>query len=172
MNHKPNTVKWSRGAIVIHDADAKEPKMLMKVVGYTRDGLVKTQYVDRRHKRKIWKNPMEALHDPARFGINNYWGNYAQEHIETVQREWERVRRWNLYYPPGTLVRTTSADGGFEAVTRGKALMDAGGSAMIYLKPGMAWALEFVELVKENDAEARAFMWTLNDSASIMDQSE
>lgn len=67
MNHEPNLIQWHKGAIVIHDAAAKEPKMLMRVIGYTRDGLVKTQYIDKRRKRTIHKNPKESLHDPRRF---------------------------------------------------------------------------------------------------------
>jgi len=75
MNYEPNTVDWADGSIVIHDADAKEACMLMRVVGRTKDGLIKTRYatpVIRRHRgwsAKTWKNPKEVLHDPARFGI-------------------------------------------------------------------------------------------------------
>jgi hypothetical protein len=69
MNYEPNTTQWQKGDIVIHDADAKEACMLMRVIGYTRDGLCKTKYVDKSRKRTVWKNGIEFLHDPARFGI-------------------------------------------------------------------------------------------------------
>lgn len=67
MNYEPNTTTWKRGDIVIHDADAKEAGMLMIVTGYTRDHLVKTQYVDPNRTRKIWKNESRYLLDPHRF---------------------------------------------------------------------------------------------------------
>ena len=69
MNYEPNTTHWKRGDIVIHDADSKTPNMLMKVIGYTRDGLVKTQYVNPQYKRTIYTNELPYLHDPARFGL-------------------------------------------------------------------------------------------------------
>lgn len=70
MNYPPNIVQWKKGDLVIHDADAKRSDMLMKVIGFTKDGLVKTQYVDRiKHRRFVWKNPMAVLHDPRRFKI-------------------------------------------------------------------------------------------------------
>lgn len=70
MNDVPNTMHWRRGCLVIHDADAKREFMLMVVIGFTHDGVVKTRYVDGdRHGRKIYYNVMAVLHDPARFGI-------------------------------------------------------------------------------------------------------
>lgn len=69
MRYEPNTTQWKRGDIVIHDADRKHPDMLMSVVGYTRDGLVKTVYISLKHRRTIWRNEPCYLHDPARFGI-------------------------------------------------------------------------------------------------------
>lgn len=70
MNYEPNTTHWKKGDLVIHDADSKEPKMLMVVVGYTRDGYCKTEYVNRQyHKGHItgWENRLAVLHDPMRF---------------------------------------------------------------------------------------------------------
>ena len=71
MNYTPNTIDWPIGALVIHDADDKAPHMLMRVIGRTRDGLIKTKYLgpDHRWRNKIWTNPKEVLHDPALFGI-------------------------------------------------------------------------------------------------------
>lgn len=70
MNYEANTTKWKKGDIVIHDADAKEERMLMVVIGYTRDGLVKTEYIDRIwHYKNRYHNELKYLLDPARFGI-------------------------------------------------------------------------------------------------------
>lgn len=68
-NDPPNAKHWKKDDLVIHDGDAKEARMLMRVIGYTRDGLVKTQYVDQKRTRKIWVNESRYLHDPFRFGI-------------------------------------------------------------------------------------------------------
>jgi hypothetical protein len=67
----PNTIDWPKGSLVIHDADAKAPDMLMVVTGHTRDGRIKTQYIVNStfSTAKVWTNPKEALHDPASFGI-------------------------------------------------------------------------------------------------------
>lgn len=69
MNYPANIRHWTKGDIVIHDADAKRDDMLMVVIGYTRDGLVKTQYRDRRHRRTVFTNALRYLHDPALFDI-------------------------------------------------------------------------------------------------------
>lgn len=73
MNDTPNTTHWKKGDLVIHDADAKTDKMLMRVIGYTRDGLCKTQYVDRSHRRTVYKNEIAFLHDPHRPDIRARW---------------------------------------------------------------------------------------------------
>lgn len=69
MNYEPNVSHWRRGDVVIHDADAKRADMLMVVIGRTRDGLVKTRYLDIAQPRNLWVNDLRYLHDPARFGI-------------------------------------------------------------------------------------------------------
>lgn len=71
MLYEPNKIKWKIGDIVIHDADAKEERMLMKVVDliyYMGDNLYVTVYINLSDKTK-WKNDLKFLHDPARFGI-------------------------------------------------------------------------------------------------------
>lgn len=72
MNYEPSTVLWEPGDLVLHDADAKEPRMLMRVLRYGRDGRCVTVYhtggVDGKCRRQ-WKNRPAVLHDPARFGI-------------------------------------------------------------------------------------------------------
>ena len=149
MNYSPNATQWKRGDVVIHDADAKEPTMLMRVTGFTRDGRVKTQYVDKRHKRTVWDNPMTSLHDPQRFRLYAQWGTYTQTRLEEVQYQWERARRWNHGHAIGVKVRTTSADGGFEAITISKAEVWNTGDAMVQLAPGGFWLLKFVECVMD-----------------------
>jgi hypothetical protein len=60
----------------------------------------------------------------------------------------ERVRAWNTYYPVGQMVKTTSADGGFDTITIGHAYLSNSGIPYIRLKRGGLWLLEFVEVVK------------------------
>jgi hypothetical protein len=74
MIHPPNTTPWRVGDIVIHDDDAKRVDMLMVVVGVSRAGVYRTRYAfpmeqPRAWRRKVWRNTIESLHDPARFGI-------------------------------------------------------------------------------------------------------
>lgn len=72
--HAPNTVQWKVGDLVIHDSDAKRVDMLMIVIEQDRTGIFRTRYAfpwaqPRPWRRKIWRNSIEWLHDPARFGI-------------------------------------------------------------------------------------------------------
>lgn len=113
MYYEENKIQWRRGDTVLHDADAKEPRMLMVIVGFTRDGLAKCQYVDKRHKRTIYRNDLKYLHDPKNFGVNRIWNLHGQAAMERYQDEFERVRAWNRRYQVGRRVRTTSADGGW-----------------------------------------------------------
>lgn len=70
MNYEPNTRHWQYGDIVIHDVDAKQSNMLMMVIGYTKDGLAKTQYIHRvKHADKVYENELKYLHDPKLFAI-------------------------------------------------------------------------------------------------------
>ena len=148
VNYDSNHHQWIRGSIVIHDEDAKEPMMLMKITGFTKDGLAKCQYVDRRKKRKLFINHLKYLHAPESFGLNPRWGEHAQEHIERYQDEFVRVRRWNHYREIGQLVKTTSGDGGFETITTSKAWQATSGDALVLLERGGVWLLKFVEAVK------------------------
>lgn len=152
MNDKANEIQWRKGDIVIHDADAKEPKMLMKVIGYTRDGLCKTQYISRDHKRTVWKNDIQYLHKPEMFKILSCWGDYHQSAFAKLQTNWENVRIWNHRNQVGQKIETTSADGGFQANTGGLAYIDAAGQAMIYLIGHGNWDLNFVEAVSHEQA--------------------
>lgn len=154
MNYPPNTTHWRKGDIVLHDADAKEPRMLMKVIGFTRDGKVKTQYCDLNHKRTIYRNEFKYLHDTKQWGIHPDLGNHTQELMEEYQRRWVHVRRWNRHYPPGITVITTSADGQFVTRTTGAAFFSASGSALVTLETGGQWALEFVQAVPNVTGQA------------------
>jgi hypothetical protein len=154
MLYEPNTIHWGWDDIVIHWCDAKEPRMLMRVIGYTRDGLVKTQYVDRRHKRTVWKNDIKNLLDPRDFKLESC--NFSQRAIESYQSEFEAVRLWNHVHPePGVWVKKMSADGQDTPVTRttSKACM-FGTSAHIRLEHGGGWALRFVVAVPDPVFEA------------------
>lgn len=148
MNYDPNTTQWRKGDLVLHDADAKEPKMLMKVIGYTRDGLCKTQYLFESHKRTIWENEIAYLHDPEQWlhGAKQ-WANHRQGILEGYHRNFRSVRLWNRLYPVHTDVVTTSADGAFRTYTITEAKF-IDGQAVIWLKRGGQWALDFVEAIK------------------------
>lgn len=112
MNYEPNTRTWRKGDVVIHDADAKEPKMFMRVLGYTREGLVKTKYISKALPRKVWENEQKYLHHPDRFKLH-----YADD-----PDAWERVRLWNAYHKPGTCVLLMHNDGSLtEEKTRSEA---------------------------------------------------
>lgn len=73
VNYPPNTQRWQRGDIVIHDKDAKRPEMLMVVQGYHRyTGECRTTYLHPDYlqcMQKRYYNDIQYLHDPARFGI-------------------------------------------------------------------------------------------------------
>ncbi|MGB1285845.1 MAG: hypothetical protein ACPG7F_04865 [Aggregatilineales bacterium] len=155
MNYEPNTNHWQKGAIVIHDADAKEPRMLMQVIGYTRGGLCKTQYLFREHRRTVWKNRIAVLHCPEQWihGASE-WQNQYQSNLKEYQANFINVRLWNIRFGDGQTVMTTSADGGFMTTTNGKAFYRHG-EAWLYLnrtaagKAGCWWALEHVQPIKK-----------------------
>ena len=67
--YPPNTKDWKTGDIVIHDADAKEKRMLMRVIGITATGQVLTKYIneDTGKVEKVWMNDKVFLHDPSLF---------------------------------------------------------------------------------------------------------
>lgn len=77
MNDRPNTKRWNPGDLVIHDLDAKQPRMLMRVLGYrSSDDFCHTEYVDAELKaewgageRSQLFNVLACLHDPALWGI-------------------------------------------------------------------------------------------------------
>lgn len=74
MNYTPNTRRWQVGDIVIHDADAKNAKMLMRVIGYDAvTGECITAYLYPKYilgMDKPCTNDIRYLHDPAKFGLS------------------------------------------------------------------------------------------------------
>ena len=70
MNDEPNMTGWQVGDLVIHDADEKNSKYLMRVIQTDRkDGMIATVYQNRKGIHPLYLNKMKFLHDPARFGI-------------------------------------------------------------------------------------------------------
>ena len=64
-----NARKWKVGDLVIHHADQKHERMLMRVIGYKKNGCAITRYVSNERKSTEWVNDIKHLLDPARFGI-------------------------------------------------------------------------------------------------------
>lgn len=73
VNNEPNTTHHAVGDLVIHDADAKTDEMLMRVIGYTSDGKVKTKYANASRGVRTYVNPIEVLHDPDRPDVRARW---------------------------------------------------------------------------------------------------
>jgi hypothetical protein len=72
--HTPNAMHWRRGDFEAHDSDAMPHDVLMIVNGCSRKGVYRTRYAfpkaqPRAGSRKVWRNSVESLQDPARFGI-------------------------------------------------------------------------------------------------------
>jgi len=89
--YEPNTTAWEPGALVIHDDDAKRPDMLMVVLGSSKDGVYRTRYAfpNKQPKewcKQIWRNTLEPLHDPRRFGIMLKSDPRTPLHLNTVRR--------------------------------------------------------------------------------------
>lgn len=147
MLYPPNTIKWGKDNIVIHWCDAKEPKMLMRVTGRTRAGLIKTRYIDKSHKRTVWINDLKNLLDPRDFGLMAQ--DFAQDFLEIYQDNWERVRRWNRNHSQiGVPIQVTYRGEVIETMTTTPAQM-VGIDAWIYAKKGGAWNLSGVTAMPE-----------------------
>ena len=73
MNYEENERYWMPGAIVIHDGDAKNERMLMRVLASTTNSIgftmIKTEYLDKSVSKISFWNEKKYLHDPKRFGI-------------------------------------------------------------------------------------------------------
>lgn len=149
MKYESNTIQWRRGDIVIHHADAKQPDMLMRIIGFTRAGMPKTQYCCKDKPRKVYANDLKNLLNPEQFGINPDIGRWEQASIIRAQLNWDLVRHWNRKYEPGIEVYTTSADGGFFTRTTHAAYFNSGSEAMVHLEKGGNWSLLFVVTADE-----------------------
>lgn len=120
MNYPQNTTHWNIGDLVLHDADAKEPRMFMRVTGYTREGLVLTKYIDpTRNGKNTWKNDIKYLHAPDKFGFTAL----------CTQSDYDLVKYWNRQCSAREKVRVS---GSCEAITFTK-------SMAFLLKTGGAW---------------------------------
>lgn len=146
MNYEPNKTHWNVGDIVLHDADEKSPRMVMRVIGYNRQGLCLTRYIlgGRKRTQKIYANELRFLHNPEKFGIRQAWGRDPGFSWESAYGEWGRVRWWNHRHKPGTAVITLGKDRG---ITVGRAYLDDSGQASVYLVDGGRWLLKFVQPV-------------------------
>lgn len=80
-NCEPNKIIWSVGDLVIHDADAKTQKMLMRVVDTLEDGRIKTRYINTAGGKPYYLNSIEVLHDPAMFGIDTHSQSFTEEEL-------------------------------------------------------------------------------------------
>lgn len=89
MIHEENERDWEINDIIIHDADAKKPYMLMIILKKRKNGMIGTRYIYpgliwnkhidvpysempvrmQRHYGKMCWNGKEYLHDPSRFEI-------------------------------------------------------------------------------------------------------
>jgi hypothetical protein len=70
INDPENTIDWQIGDIVIHDADSKTERMLMRVVGFNRkSGLIRSVYVHQGVSKEIYENEKKYLHNPRHYGL-------------------------------------------------------------------------------------------------------
>lgn len=145
LNYEANKREWQPGDIVIHDADEKSPRMLMIVLGYSRDGQVRSRYLIGKAKgrnRRVWKNYMDCLHEPERFGLQSHWGKYDQERLHVVQEQWNRVRVFNHNHTVGECFSVSCSDGSrYEAKTISEAYLDNEGYAVVALSDSTATLL-------------------------------
>lgn len=147
MNNEPNKIPWEKGSIVIHDADLKQPRGLMRITGYTSNGLAKCRYISKKMPKTVYRNLQMNLLDPAQFGLNARWGELSEEKLEEVQTQWEKAQMWNVLNQVGQLVlvvdikKITIAEmmsdisidesNSFRAVTISRAYMNKAGKALV-----------------------------------------
>lgn len=104
MNYEPNTIDWQIGDLVLHDADAKEPRMLMVVVGETDiPHQYMTIYVGQDDKQRreimratarinapdaaiIWYNDKKYLHAPWVFIDKERMRNWLKNHVSHLKK--------------------------------------------------------------------------------------
>jgi hypothetical protein len=123
--YPPNTTQWRSGDVVLHFADAKQPKMFMRVEGYTRDGLCKTRYIDPQQPRKVYTNPVSSLLNIRDFDFKE----------DMKQADFEACRRWNHFHQVGTVVDVRLDSGEIKRTkTRSTAQLLVGFGAAIWLE--------------------------------------
>jgi len=75
LNYEPNPIRWEPGTLVLHDADAKEYRMLLEVTAITGPHTCRVRYVNipprelSKECRGEFLSRICNLHDPARWGI-------------------------------------------------------------------------------------------------------
>jgi len=100
MNYPENKTKWKIGDIVIHDADEKAGLYLMKVTDDNRpDGLIRTEYLNRKGLEPYYLNHNSRLHDPMLFEIDVLGGDagtpqHYTGHITCIEELLTNRPRW------------------------------------------------------------------------------
>lgn len=150
MNNEPNKIPWEKGSIVVHDADLKQPRGLMRITGYTSNGLAKCRYISKKMPKKIHENLQMYLLDPAQFGLNARWGELSEDELEAIQTQWEHAQMWNVMNKVGQTVLVVDIkkisieemmmdvsideNNSFRSVTISRAYMNKEGKALIYIE--------------------------------------
>lgn len=86
---------WEKEAVVIHRDDLKDSSMLRVVIGHDKEGLAKSQYLDKsKHSREVYHDADEDLLDPAEFDIP----------VDGDQEEApaSNLEEWNKAHPVGS----------------------------------------------------------------------
>lgn len=73
MNYEPNTINWKVGDLVIHDADEKAERMLMKVIAIFENGRIGTEYLTREGNQPIYHNSKLLTPQPASQKMIRNW---------------------------------------------------------------------------------------------------
>lgn len=88
MNYEPNTINWKVGDLVIHDADKKTERMLMRVTNVIGNGRIETEYANRSGSQPAYINPKEVLLDPDRFKIRTTKLQPTPFHSQKLIQSW------------------------------------------------------------------------------------
>lgn len=101
-------------------------------------------FISRFDDNKVYQNPREYLHDPKRFGLNPEFGKWDFSTVEKIQKNWERVRRWNRKHKT---INVSILYNGYASVTRGSAYLSYEGVPEINIEEFGTVDLRDVELV-------------------------
>jgi hypothetical protein len=116
MNYEPNTIAWQPGDLVIHDADGKQARMLMRVLEpVDPNGDCHTEYLDRSLRKTLRDMQprlcqLAHLHDPARFGID-VSETIPSVHAEMASLRAEVVRLRDLLSDPSEITTKLNKSG-------------------------------------------------------------